>query len=98
MSNSTFFRFERVKVVSHLTLRAFREPLLSRTCPIRQRAQSRFDCQSSGLPLAENPDCFPNAFVGSELDNGKIVTDSPERDGMAFSVLFTVVKRPTVNG
>lgn len=52
---------------------------------------------TSGLGLAENDDYVANAFVGSELDNGDTITDSPERGGMASSVLFAVVKRSTVN-
>ena len=52
----------------------------------------------SGLGLADNSDCLPQAFVGSELDNGDIITDSPEREGMASSCVFTVVKRSTIDG
>ncbi|WP_296650111.1 PAAR domain-containing protein [Paraburkholderia sp.] len=53
---------------------------------------------ASGLGLADNHDYVPKAFVGSELDNGDIITDSPERNGMASSTVFVVVKRSTVNG
>lgn len=49
---------------------------------------------TSGLTVAY----IPQAFVGSELDNGDTITDSPERDGMASSIVFTVVKRSTVIG
>lgn len=52
----------------------------------------------SGLGLADNHDYVPKAFVGSELDNGDIITDSPERDGMASSTVFVVVKRSIANG
>jgi uncharacterized Zn-binding protein involved in type VI secretion len=52
----------------------------------------------SGLGLADNRDYLPQAFVGSELDNGDIITDSPEREGMASSSNFTVVKRLTIVG
>ncbi len=33
---------------------------------------------TSGLGLADGPDFAPLAFVGSELDNGDTITDSPE--------------------
>lgn len=33
------------------------------------------------------------AFVGSQLDNGDTITDSPEREGQACSGSFTVIKR-----
>ncbi|WP_338638727.1 hypothetical protein [Burkholderia pyrrocinia] len=45
----------------------------------------------SGLGLADRPDFAPLAFVGSELDNGDTITDSPVRQGMASSAVFTVV-------
>jgi len=45
----------------------------------------------SGLGLVDRPDFAPLAFVGSELDNGDTITDSPERQGMASSAVFTVV-------
>jgi len=51
----------------------------------------------SGLGLADNHNDVPKAFVGSELDNGDTITDSPERDGVASSSMFTV-GRSTVNG
>ncbi|KVU64863.1 PAAR domain-containing protein [Burkholderia ubonensis] len=50
----------------------------------------------SGLGLADNGDFEPLAFVGSELDNGDTVTDSPEREGLASACTFTVMKRSTV--
>jgi hypothetical protein len=46
----------------------------------------------SGLGLAGRPDFQPLAFVGSELDNGDTITDSPEREGHASSTTFTVVR------
>jgi uncharacterized Zn-binding protein involved in type VI secretion len=51
----------------------------------------------SGLGLANEHDYVPKAFVGSELDNGDIITDSPERDAIASSTVFVVVKPSTVN-
>jgi len=33
------------------------------------------------------------AFVGSQLDNGDTITDSPEREGQACSDSFTVIQR-----
>jgi uncharacterized Zn-binding protein involved in type VI secretion len=50
----------------------------------------------SGLGLSGDRDFPPRAFVGSELDNGDTITDSPERDGVASSTVFTVVKGLTV--
>ncbi|EDT05755.1 hypothetical protein BamIOP4010DRAFT_0780 [Burkholderia ambifaria IOP40-10] len=50
----------------------------------------------SGLGLVDNGDFQPLAFVGSELDNGDVITDSPERDGLVSADAFTVVRRPTV--
>ena len=50
----------------------------------------------SGLGLVDNGDFQPLAFVGSELDNGDVITDSPERDGLVSANAFTVAKRPTV--
>ncbi|NTZ83699.1 hypothetical protein FCJ61_11975 [Burkholderia metallica] len=47
----------------------------------------------SGLGLTSCPDFAPLAFVGSELDNGDTITDSPERQGMASSAVFSVVAR-----
>jgi uncharacterized Zn-binding protein involved in type VI secretion len=47
----------------------------------------------SGLGLADNRDFTPLAFVGSELDNGDTITDSPEREGALSSEMFIVVKR-----
>lgn len=37
----------------------------------------------SGLVVENAPDFVPLAFVGSELDNGDTITDSPERKGDA---------------
>ncbi|WP_175977298.1 PAAR domain-containing protein [Burkholderia sp. BCC1047] len=48
---------------------------------------------TSGLGLVDRPDFAPLAFVGSELDNGDTITDSPERRGVASSVVFSVVTR-----
>jgi uncharacterized Zn-binding protein involved in type VI secretion len=50
----------------------------------------------SGLGLADSRDYQPVAFVGSELGNGDTITDSPEREGVASSTVFTVVNRSTV--
>ncbi|HHX4059414.1 MAG: PAAR domain-containing protein [Burkholderia contaminans] len=50
----------------------------------------------SGLGLVDNGDFQPLAFVGSELDNGDVITDSPERDGLVSADAFTVVKRSIV--
>ena len=50
----------------------------------------------SGLGRVDNGDFQPLAFVGSELDNGDVITDSPERDGLVSANAFTVAKRPTV--
>ncbi|KUY66492.1 hypothetical protein WK39_24165 [Burkholderia cepacia] len=51
---------------------------------------------TSGLGLVDRPDFAPLAFVGSELDNGDMITDSPERQGVASSVVFRVVTRSSV--
>ncbi|VBB12191.1 PAAR domain-containing protein [Burkholderia stabilis] len=51
---------------------------------------------TSGLGLADRPDFAPLAFVGSELDNGDTITDSPERQGVASSVVFSVVTRSSM--
>jgi uncharacterized Zn-binding protein involved in type VI secretion len=48
---------------------------------------------TSGLGLADDRDFAPLAFVGSELDNGDSITDSPEREGALSSEIFIVVKR-----
>jgi len=48
-------------------------------------------CVISGLGLADRSDFAPLAFVGSELDNGDTITDSPERRGVASSIVFSVV-------
>ena len=48
---------------------------------------------TSGLGLTDAPDFAPLAFVGSQLDNGDTITDSPERQGVASSVVFSVVTR-----
>lgn len=50
----------------------------------------------SGLGLVDNRDFKPLAFVGSELDNGDIITDSPEREGLVSVDTFTVVMRSIV--
>ena len=50
----------------------------------------------SGLGRVDNGDFQPLAFVGSELDNGDVITDSPERDGLVSADAFAVVRRPTV--
>jgi uncharacterized Zn-binding protein involved in type VI secretion len=50
----------------------------------------------SGLSLVHSGDFVPFAFVGSELDNGDTITDSPERNGVARRDMFEVVKRPTL--
>ncbi|MDN7702526.1 PAAR domain-containing protein [Burkholderia semiarida] len=50
----------------------------------------------SGLGRVDNGDFQPLAFVGSELDNGDVITDSPERDGLVLADAFAVVRRPTV--
>lgn len=51
---------------------------------------------TSGLGLVDCPDFAPLAFVGSELDNGDTITDSPERQGVASSVVFSVVTRSSM--
>lgn len=50
----------------------------------------------SGLDIANSPDFTPLAFVGSELSNGDIVTDSPEGEGRGLADTFTVVKLAVV--
>lgn len=45
----------------------------------------------SGLIIEDAPNFVPLAFVGSELDNGDIITDSPERKGEA-SHSFKVIR------
>jgi len=50
----------------------------------------------SGLGLVDNGHFQPLAFVGRELDNGDVITDSPEREGLVSANAFTVVKRSTV--
>ncbi|MFL6668394.1 MAG: hypothetical protein ACJ8J3_14670 [Burkholderia ambifaria] len=50
----------------------------------------------SGLGLVDNGGFQPLAFVGSELDNGDVITDSPERDALVTADAFTVGRRPTV--
>jgi len=50
----------------------------------------------SGLGLADQREFEPLAFVGSELDNGDVITDSPEREGRASPSSFIVVKRSVV--
>ncbi|MGU7771405.1 PAAR domain-containing protein [Burkholderia sp. MR1-5-21] len=47
----------------------------------------------SGLGLTDNSSFELLAFVGSELDNGDTMTDSPERDGLVSADTFAVVKR-----
>lgn len=51
---------------------------------------------TTGLGLTDGPDFAPLAFVGSELDNGDTITDSPERQGVASSVVFGVVTRSSM--
>ncbi|MCA8093117.1 PAAR domain-containing protein [Burkholderia anthina] len=51
---------------------------------------------TSGLGLADGPDFAPLAFVGSGPDNGDTITDSPERQGVASSVVFSVVTRSSM--
>lgn len=46
----------------------------------------------TGLGIANHPAFGPLAFVGSELDNGDTITDSPEREGRGFADAFTVMK------
>lgn len=46
---------------------------------------------ASGLIIEDAPGFIPLAFVGSELDNGDIITDSPERKGEASSS-FKIVR------
>lgn len=50
----------------------------------------------SGLALVDNPGFEPLAFVGSELDNGDTIADSPEREGLASACNFAPVKCSTV--
>lgn len=50
----------------------------------------------SGLTLVLNRDFVPFAFVGSELENGDTITDSPERNGEARLDTFEVVKLPVL--
>ncbi|WP_175787676.1 PAAR domain-containing protein [Burkholderia anthina] len=38
----------------------------------------------------------PLALVGSRLSNGDTITDSPERQGVASSVVFSVVTRSSM--
>ncbi|WGS40262.1 hypothetical protein LFL97_10905 [Burkholderia sp. JSH-S8] len=52
----------------------------------------------SGLGIADYPDFAPLAFVGSELDNGDTITDSPERQGRGFPDTFTMVNPAIVSG
>jgi uncharacterized Zn-binding protein involved in type VI secretion len=47
----------------------------------------------SGLGLTDSRDFTPLAFVGSELDNGDVITDSPERGSSLSSETFIVVRR-----
>ncbi|PXX32290.1 MULTISPECIES: PAAR domain-containing protein [Burkholderia] len=47
----------------------------------------------SGLGLVDSRDFEPLAFVGSAVDNGDVITDSPEREGMVSAGAFTVIKR-----
>ncbi|CAB3758730.1 hypothetical protein GQ57_03360 [Burkholderia sp. MSh2] len=51
---------------------------------------------TTGQGLADGPDFAPLAFVGSELDNGDTITDSPERQGVASSVVLSVVTRSSM--
>lgn len=50
----------------------------------------------SGLGLPDYPEFAPLAFVGSELDNGDTITDSPEREGRGFADTFAVTKSAAV--
>jgi uncharacterized Zn-binding protein involved in type VI secretion len=52
----------------------------------------------SGLSLTNHREEPPHAFVGSALDNGDTITDSPEREGVASSTVFVVVKDSNVTG
>ncbi|WP_232448992.1 PAAR domain-containing protein [Burkholderia ubonensis] len=52
----------------------------------------------NGLGIPDYPGFAPLAFVGSTLDNGDTVTDSPEREGRGFADTFTVVKPAPVAG
>jgi uncharacterized Zn-binding protein involved in type VI secretion len=52
----------------------------------------------SGLGLTNVDDYQPLAFVGSALDNGDTITDSPERTGSASPTAFAIVKRCAVVG
>ncbi|VWD34879.1 PAAR domain-containing protein [Burkholderia contaminans] len=51
---------------------------------------------TTGLVLADRSDFASLAFVGSELDNGDTITDSPERQGVASSVVFGIVTRSSM--
>ncbi|GFZ97889.1 PAAR domain-containing protein [Dyella caseinilytica] len=46
----------------------------------------------TALSLQDSADFVPLAFVGSELDNGDTITDSPERKGEASS-RFTIIRK-----
>ena len=50
----------------------------------------------SGLGIADNHGFPPIGFVGSELDNGDIITDSPEWEARASSSTFIVIRRAEV--
>jgi len=52
---------------------------------------------ASGLGFADQLEFEPLAFVGSELDNGDVITDSPEREGRASPSSFIVVKRSVIS-
>jgi hypothetical protein len=51
----------------------------------------------SGLGFADQQEFEPLAFVGSELDNGDVIADSPEREGRASPSSFIVVKRSLIS-
>jgi uncharacterized Zn-binding protein involved in type VI secretion len=51
---------------------------------------------ASGLVLTMNPDYTSFAFVGSELDNGDTITDSPHRHDDASHETFSIVRRSTI--
>ncbi|WP_233863502.1 PAAR domain-containing protein [Paraburkholderia adhaesiva] len=50
---------------------------------------------ASGLVLTNNPAYTSFAFVGSELDNGDTITDSPRRRADVSPETFSIVRRQT---
>ncbi|MBR8450136.1 PAAR domain-containing protein [Burkholderia multivorans] len=52
---------------------------------------------TSGVRIAHHQDVGPFAFVGSKLENGDTITDSPERAGLASSDTFTIIEWPAVS-